>query len=61
MCLLVLRPILPPYRNQSVDLPCKTIDWFLYDTNICLNGLKVSSLDDRIFLSSSIIKIELLR
>ena len=24
---------LPPYRNQSVDLHCKSIDWFLYDGN----------------------------
>ena len=22
------------YRNQSVDLHCKSIDWFLYDVNI---------------------------
>ena len=21
----------PSYRNQSVDLYCKSIDWFLYD------------------------------
>ena len=21
----------PPYRNQSIDLQCKSIDWFLYD------------------------------
>ena len=24
----------PSYRNQSVDLLCKSIDWFLYDGNI---------------------------
>ena len=23
------------YRNQSIDLPCKTMNWFLYD-----NGLR---------------------
>ena len=23
--------MLPSYRNQSVDLPCKSTDWFLYD------------------------------
>ena len=22
-----------PYRNQSIDLPCKPIDWFLYEDN----------------------------
>ena len=24
----------PSYRNQSVDLHCKSTDWFLYDENI---------------------------
>ena len=23
----------PSYRNQSVNLPCKSTDWFLYDGN----------------------------
>ena len=27
------RPL--PYRNQSIDLLCKSMDWFLYD-----NGLR---------------------
>ena len=22
------------YRNQSIDLLCKSMDWFLYDTNL---------------------------
>ena len=24
----------PTYRNQSIDLQCKSIDWFLYERNI---------------------------
>ena len=28
------RPMLLSYRNQSVDLLCKSTDWFLYDRNI---------------------------
>ena len=28
------RSIFPSYRNQSVDLSCKSADWFLYDGNI---------------------------
>ena len=31
----------PSYRNQSVDLLCKSIDWFLYDENIGLQKVKV--------------------
>ena len=26
-------PVLPSYRNQSIDLLCKSIDWFLYEDN----------------------------
>ena len=26
-------PVSPSYRNQSIDLLCKSIDWFLYDGN----------------------------
>ena len=26
-------PVFPPYRNQSIDLLCKSIDWFLYESN----------------------------
>ena len=26
-------PVLPSYRNQSIDLLRKTIDWFLYEGN----------------------------
>ena len=28
------RPMFPSHTNQSVDLFCKSIDWFLYDGNI---------------------------
>ena len=27
-------PVLPSYRNQSIDLQSKSIDWFLYEGNI---------------------------
>ena len=26
-------PVLPSYRNQSIGLLCKSIDWFLYEGN----------------------------
>ena len=26
-------PVLPSYRNQSIDLHNKPIDWFLYEDN----------------------------
>ena len=25
--------MLPSYRNQSIDLLCKSVDWFLYEGN----------------------------
>ena len=35
--ILLLNPlsasVLPSYRNQSIDLLCKTVDWFLYVGN----------------------------
>ena len=27
-------PVLPSYRNQSIDLDSKSIDWFLFEGNI---------------------------
>ena len=24
----------PPYRNQSIDVQSKSLDWFLYDSNL---------------------------
>ena len=32
--LTLYRPMFLSYRNQSVDLCCKSTDWFLYDRNI---------------------------
>ena len=32
--LTLYRPVFRSYRNQSVDLRCKSTDWFLYDENI---------------------------
>ena len=29
------------YRNQSIDLLCKSIDWFLYDKDLLHEGVKV--------------------
>ena len=29
----------PIYRNQSINLYCKSIDWFLYDGEQVVNGL----------------------
>ena len=30
------------YRNQSIDLPCKSMDWFLYDRDYVMKELKLS-------------------
>ena len=30
--------VLPMYRNRTVDLLCKSVDWFLYTGNTGLNG-----------------------
>ena len=32
------RPL--PYRNQSIDLLCKSMDWFLYDNGLRLERVK---------------------
>ena len=29
----------PLHRNQSVDLLCKSTDWFLYDGKLAVKGL----------------------
>ena len=31
-------PVFPLYRNQSIDLLCKLIDWFLYEGNTITMG-----------------------
>ena len=33
--------VLPSYRNQSIDLHSKSIDWFLYEGNTGLYWVKV--------------------
>ena len=35
-------PVLPSYRNQSIDLICKSIDWFLYESNTGIQWVKAS-------------------
>ena len=37
-------PMLPSYRNQPTDLPCKSIDWFLYDGNFSVWWLNTSGM-----------------
>ena len=32
-------PVLPSYRNQSIDMQSKSTDWFLYEATLALNGL----------------------
>ena len=46
----VKRSQLAPYRNQSLDFLCKSIDWFLYDGNFvsCLNKTNSSKHKDHI-------------
>ena len=31
--------VLPSYRNQSIDLQRKLINWFLYEGKLSFNGL----------------------
>ena len=38
-------PMFPPYRNQSIDLQCKSIDWFLYEGKVGMKKVKVKSKD----------------
>ena len=33
------------YRNQSIDLPCKSMDWFSYDRELCQIRLKWQSMN----------------
>ena len=33
-------PVLPPYRNQSIDLLGKLTDWFLYKGNTDIEWVK---------------------
>ena len=36
--LAYFNPMLPLYRNHSIDLLHKSVDWFLYNDNTGLNG-----------------------
>ena len=38
--ILILTSVLPSYRNQSIDLNCKSIFWYLYDNRIDLKWVK---------------------
>ena len=38
-----LNASLPPYRNHSTDLLCRSIDLFLYEGRLKFNGLKLSN------------------
>ena len=33
-------PAFPSYKNQSIDLLYKSIDWFLYEGNINISWIK---------------------
>ena len=46
-------PGLPSYRNQSIGLLCKSIDWFLYEEN---TGIKWVKKQFRDFLNTNIIQ-----
>ena len=37
-------PMFPSYRNQSIDLQWKSIDWFLYEGNIGMKNIKHQSI-----------------
>ena len=33
------------YRNQSIDLLCKSMDWFLYDRDLCHEKVNVGDIN----------------
>ena len=37
-------PVLFSYRNQSVDLLCKSIEWFLYQGKLAFDALTLPAL-----------------
>ena len=43
------------YRNQSIDLLCKSVDWFLYDNGVRLervkSNLSIKNLNEYLFLT----------
>ena len=44
------------YRNQSIDLLCKTIDWFLNDRGFCHERVKWDILQAKIWLFSRLLQ-----
>ena len=40
-------PVLPWYRNQSIVLDSKSIDWFLYEGNAGIEWVNKSNSDDK--------------
>ena len=47
-------PVLPSYRNQSIDFLCKSINWFLLRATMAFNGLKY--INTNFFMVSSFMK-----
>lgn len=43
--LMHIRPILHQYRNQVIDLQCKSTDWFLHEYNIGIIWFKEVSMN----------------
>ena len=44
-------PVLPSYRNQSIDLHSKSIDWFLYKGNTSIYWVNQISLSNIVKLN----------
>ena len=38
------------YRNQSIDLPIKSIDWFLYASDLCHEKVKESVSGKKLYM-----------
>ena len=43
-------PMFRSYRNQSIDVHCKSIDWFLYAGNIGMKKVTASTLKEKNWL-----------
>ena len=57
-CKPIVNQCSPSYRNQSIDLRCKSIDWFLYDgkhwvVNGLMNDGEILNPIDLMWVSSS--------
>ena len=53
----LLSAMLPSYRNQSVDLLCKSLTGFYMRAALALNGLKYRSRHPEVFLETGVLKI----